>query len=71
MGDPKVCVVLLNWNGRDDTLACLDSLELSDYSPLEIVVVDQGSQDGLVEVLGRHEPHVKLFANEENLGFPA
>ena len=69
MRDPKVCVVLLNWNGRDDTLACLDSLERSDYPHLEIVVVDQGSQDGLVEVLRRREPHVKLLANEENLGF--
>lgn len=69
MGDPRVCVVLLNWNGRDDTLACLDSLKFSDYPNLEIVVVDQGSQDGLVEVLRQREPQVKLFANEENLGF--
>jgi GT2 family glycosyltransferase len=65
----KVCVVLLNWNGRDDTLACLDSLRLSDYPHLEIVVVDQGSQDGLVEVLRQRGSHVKLFASEVNLGF--
>lgn len=69
MKTPKVCVVLLNWNGRDDTLACLESLELSGYSSVEIVIVDQGSQDGLVEMLRQDHPHVKLIANEENLGF--
>jgi GT2 family glycosyltransferase len=69
MKKPKVFVVLLNWKGREDTLACLDSLKLSDYPNLEIVVVDQGSQDGLVELLGRREPGVKLIANERNLGF--
>jgi GT2 family glycosyltransferase len=69
MGEPRICVVLLNWNGRDDTLACLDSLERSDYPHLEIVIVDQGSQDGLVEVLRQRESHVKPIVNEENLGF--
>jgi GT2 family glycosyltransferase len=69
LGKPKICVVLLNWNGRDDTLACLDSLEHSDYPNLQIVVVDQGSQDRLVEVLRKHGSHVKLIVNEENLGF--
>jgi GT2 family glycosyltransferase len=69
MREPKICVVLLNWNGRDDTLACLDSLKRSDYPRLEIVVVDQGSQDGLVEVLWQREPQVKLLVNKDNQGF--
>lgn len=69
MKKPKVCVILLNWNGRDDTLACLESLESSTYSPLEIVVVDQGSEDGLVEIIGQRELDVELLVNEENLGF--
>jgi GT2 family glycosyltransferase len=69
MEKPRICVVLLNWNGREDTLACLDSLKLSDYPHLDIVVVDQGSQDGIVEVLRRRELHVKIIANEKNLGF--
>jgi len=69
MEKPTVCVVLLNWNGRDDTLACLDSLKRSDYPHLEIIVVDQGSQDGLVEVVRQRRPLVKLITNEKNLGF--
>lgn len=69
MEPPKICVVLLNWNGRDDTLACMDSLNRSDYSELDIVVVDQGSQDGLVDVLEQREPQVKVIANEKNMGF--
>lgn len=69
MRKPKVSVVLLNWNGRDDTLACLDSLKQSDYPDLEIVIVDQGSQDGLAGCIRRDEPGVKLILNDENMGF--
>lgn len=69
MADPRVCVVLLNWNGRADTLACLDSLRASTYTPLDIIVVDQGSEDGLVEVLRQREPGIEIIVNERNLGF--
>jgi GT2 family glycosyltransferase len=40
---PHVTVVLLNWNGWKDTLACLDSLLLQDYPNASIVVVDNAS----------------------------
>lgn len=69
MKTPKVCVILLNWNGREDSLACLESLKLTAYSPMEVLVVDQGSQDGLSEVLRLSHPDVKLLTNERNLGF--
>jgi GT2 family glycosyltransferase len=69
MRKPKVCVILLNWNGRDDTLACLKSLEQSDYPNLEVVVVDQGSQDGLDQILQQLHPGAKLLRNDRNLGF--
>ena len=38
-------VVVLSWNGREDTLACLRSLAAADPRP-QVVCVDNGSTDG-------------------------
>jgi GT2 family glycosyltransferase len=47
-----VAVVIVNYNGRDDTLACIDSLWSSEPDPaMEIFVVDNASTDGSVEAL--------------------
>lgn len=40
-----VGVIVVNWNGRDDTLACLDSIAGADPAPARIVVVDNASND--------------------------
>ena len=42
---PKVCVVLVSWNGWEHTLECLESLYRGDYSNFEVVVVDNASAD--------------------------
>lgn len=41
-----VTVVVLNWNGYQDTLQCLDSLALQEYQNMSIIVVDNASTDG-------------------------
>jgi len=46
---PEVAIVILNWNGARDTIACLDSLLQLNYRPLHIIVVDNGSTDTSVE----------------------
>jgi len=66
---PKVSVVIVNWNGREDTLACLASLASSDHPSFEIVVVDNGSKDGSVDAIRAAHPAVRLLAAGENLGF--
>ncbi|MFP3942394.1 MAG: glycosyltransferase family 2 protein, partial [Alphaproteobacteria bacterium] len=48
---PRVCVVLVNWNGWRDTVECLESLLRSDYPNFQAVVCDNGSTDGSVEKL--------------------
>ena len=55
-GAPLVAVVVLNWNGRDDTLACLRSLRRAEAAELRVLVVDNGSSDGSVEAIGREFP---------------
>ena len=63
-------MVVLNWNGWRDTLACLDSLGRLDYAKLETVVVDNGSEDDSVERLRQRFPSIALLETRENLGFP-
>ncbi len=55
---------MLSWNGREDTLACLASLEGEELTPL---VVDNGSTDGSVEAV--RERGVEVVENGRNLGF--
>jgi len=39
---PKVSIIIVNYNGLNDTLECLDSLKKCSYSNFEIIVVDNG-----------------------------
>ena len=42
---PVVFVVLVNWNGGELTIPCIESLAESDYPNFQVVVVDNGSAD--------------------------
>ena len=66
-----VAVVVLTRDGRDDTLACLRSLETVDWEPLTTVVVDNGSTDGTVDAVRERFPRADVVATGENLGFAA
>jgi len=50
---PKVAVIVLSWNEWQDTIECLESLQKIDYPNYKMIVVDNGSTDGLVEKLKR------------------
>jgi GT2 family glycosyltransferase len=66
---PDVTIIVLNWNGLDDTLACLNSLTQLDYSAFQIVVVDNGSTDGSPNAIRKAYPDVMVFEIGENLGY--
>ena len=66
---PRLAIVVLNWNGRADTLECLASLGRIDYSNFDVILVDNGSVDGTVEAVKEHFPAVKVMENGVNLGF--
>jgi GT2 family glycosyltransferase len=65
----KVAPVVLAWNGRDDTLLCLQSLERALYRPLDTIVVDNASHDGTPEAVESEHPSVTVVRNDRNLGF--
>lgn len=66
---PLVYVVMLTWNQREDTLACLDSLSRMTYPNYRVVVVDNGSTDGTESAIRAQYPEVKVIVNPYNLGF--
>jgi GT2 family glycosyltransferase len=66
---PTVYFSILNWNQKDLTCECLESLAQLDYPSYEIVVVDNGSQDDEATVIRGRFPAVRVFENERNLGF--
>lgn len=66
---PQVMIIVLNWNGLNDTLDCLESLEQLDYQNYKVVVVDNGSVDGSVPVIRERFPGVAIIENGENLGY--
>jgi GT2 family glycosyltransferase len=65
---PLVSLIVLNWNGKALLEECLKSLLKTNYDNLETIVVDNGSTDGSVEMVGNF-PNVRLIANKTNLGY--
>ncbi len=70
----KVSIIILNYNGHEDTLECLKSLKglLTDNCRVEVVVVDNGSTDSSPESLSNFQlstSNFQLIKNKKNLGF--
>lgn len=64
----KVSVVIVNWNGEQFLERCLTALLAQTVTPYEIILVDNASTDGSLEIVGRF-PSVRLMALNENTGF--
>ncbi len=66
---PPVAVIVLNWNGRENTLVCLDALTLVKYENLAIIVVDNGSTDNSVPAFRAAYPRIEVIETGSNLGY--
>lgn len=66
---PKVFIIVLNWNGKHNTEECLVSLRNIDYDNFNVVVIDNGSQDDSVNYLCSKFPEVHFIVNKRNTGF--
>ncbi len=68
---PTVSVVVINFNGRQHLEPCFSSLLKQDYPAelVELMLVDNNSQDGSLELLAERFPMVKVIKNTDNRGF--
>lgn len=65
----KVAIVIINYNGLENTMECLGSVVKDSYKDKIIVVVDNGSKDGSVKDIKNNFSKVIILENKENLGF--
>ncbi len=66
----KHAVVIVNYNGSQDTLNCLRSIDVTKDMP-HVIVVDNGSTDNSVAELKQAYPDLDLIVSPANLGFSA
>ncbi len=64
----KVTVVIVNWNGEKFLERCLAALMAQTVKPHEIILLDNASSDGSVDIV-RQFPSVQLIALDQNTGF--
>lgn len=65
-----VSVVIVNFNLRDHVLSCIRSILASKSRlQIEIIIVDNASQDGSVSAIRREYPQVVVVESGANLGF--
>ena len=70
MNYPKVSIIILNWNGLEDTIECLESLKKITYPNYEVIIVDNGSEGNDAQVLRqRFGDFIHLIENDKNYGF--
>ena len=59
--NPLVSLVIVNWNRRDYLSECLNSIKNQDYSPVEVIIVDNHSSDGSPEMIASIFPEYTLI----------
>jgi len=70
----ELAIIIVSWNVRDLLRRCLESVYRSAEALArepEVIVVDNASSDGSVEMVREAFPQVRLIANRENVGFTA
>lgn len=68
MQSNNICVIIVTYNGMKWLNRCLSDLMTSTTS-VDVVVVDNQSNDGTVDFIKKHYPNIKLFEMNRNLGF--
>ncbi|HBB03203.1 MAG: glycosyl transferase [Candidatus Peregrinibacteria bacterium GW2011_GWF2_38_29] len=70
MNFPKVSIVMINYNGLQDTIECLGSLKKCVYPNFEILLIDNGSEESQSKAIFEFKMEkLRTFISKENLGF--
>ncbi|MGB9980657.1 glycosyltransferase family 2 protein [Methanobacterium sp.] len=63
--NPGVSIVILNWNGSEDTIECLESLYQINYPKYDIIIVDNGSEDDSIKKIKEYFGNNKFSSYAE------
>jgi len=66
---PSTTIIILNWNGLEDTIECLQSIYNLDYDNFSVVVVDNASDKDPSQILKENFPTITVIRNQENIGY--
>ena len=67
---PKVGIVISNYNGWQDTLVCLDSLQKQTFTDFEVILIDDASpNDSVAQLQNKLPPNTVFLPQERNVGF--
>ncbi len=67
--NPRVAIVILNWNGLSFLKRFLNSVVNTAYSNLQVVIGDNASTDGSLAFVRAYFPNVLIIENDKNYGF--
>jgi hypothetical protein len=68
-GPPELSVIIVSFNTRELTIACIESVYAQTTTPFEVIVIDNASTDGSADAIAETFPEVTLIAEETNHGF--
>src|SRR5437763_7797115 len=66
-----VSVTIVTYNSGRFIKRCLESVLAQKYSPKEVIVVDNASTDGTIDILEQFDDRCRVYYNDENIGFAA
>lgn len=66
---PRVCVIVLNFNGSADTMECVQSLQKLNYPDFKVLLVDNASEDTSWKAIPKEFPAIDVLETGDNLGY--
>lgn len=66
---PLVYIIILNWNGWQDTAECVESVLKTNYPNFKILIIDNGSTNNSVKILSERFPDIEILPTGKNLGY--
>jgi len=69
--NPLISIVIINYNGKEYLLDCLDSVFKTTNCNYEVLLIDNNSSDNSSELCKEKYPEIRLFCNKQNLGMAA
>ena len=63
----EISIITINYNGLEDTCTLIESIPFNEN--MEVIVVDNASQNHEAEIIAQRYPQIKVIKSEKNLGF--